>query len=1018
MIEEEHVTMPLSQDGDANWQAWLASHTAFAFQGRNGTANLLKEARTNRGEGYWYAYRRQGRRTVKRYVGRSAELTVAQLEAVAAKLASSPVPSQSLLLPKLRLPQLHASLIPRQRLSEQLDAALTARLTLITAPAGSGKTTLVRQWIASRSLPPLGWVALDSGDNDPIRFWRYVFTACGAFGADLSRTALTLLDMMPQPPYATQPLDIAITAFLNALAGGSPEGPMPHEGILVLEDYHVIVEPRIHETVTFLLEHLPASIHLIVLSRGEPPLPLARLRARNDLCELRAADLRFSLSETDAFLRLAIPLLPNIEIANHLHARLEGWAAGLRMATLAMQRGMQPDSITAYLSAFAGNQQPVLDYFVTEVLAAQPESLQRFLLLTGSLQRLTGSLCAAVTGMDESADILEELERRHVFVERLAGRSDADGPEQWYRYHALFAEALEHEAQRRLGADVLRDAARRASQWYARHSLTVEAVEAALAGQDIEHAIAIIKQNAQTRKFVEFHTLRHWLDRLPIELIHQDATLCLIYATAQIMSGMQDSIIHSQAVRAQIDALLQLAEDSWRRAGNDAGVGCVYATRAVFLGYHGGDYRASMRWGQEALALLPAEEQMMRSLAQGHVAIGAMMNGQVDLAQQMLTAARENLAVAEHNGFSRALTGMRAWLCYGQGRLHQAAEYFQRMLVEAHRQGDLSDIGPAMSGLAQLAYEWNDLQAAREQVQTALNLYQHPADIFDTRVMTQLTLLSIRIQRAQGHIVPAQQQLAELLTRLQPEGVPAQRHLYREGCCTQAALQLATGDIDAAQRWAESRVQDDTLPLIHHLQEAILEARLLIAQNRTADALAHLTRLLATTQQAGYKHDALLVQLLMAVAHASCRQMAEAQALLKTVLEQARTEGYTRLFLDEGDSVASLLAALAPHIHDRSLKAYLHAILNAFTAARTGRPHLAQAGGLIEPLSAQELRVLRLLVAGRTNQEIAGELIVSVNTIRTHVQRIFRKLNVHNRVGASEVARRHHLCEQENHYNG
>ncbi|HKD75058.1 MAG TPA: LuxR C-terminal-related transcriptional regulator, partial [Ktedonobacterales bacterium] len=372
---------------------------------------------------------------------------------------------------------------------------------------------------------------------------------------------------------------------------------------------------------------------------------------------------------------------------------------------------------------------------------------------------------------------------------------------------------------------------------------------------------------------------------------------------------------------------------------------------------------------------------------------------------------QENIGTIENNGFARALIGMRAWLCYGQGRLHQAEEYFQRMLAEARQQGDLSDIGPAMSGLAHIAYEWNDLQTALEQVQTTLKLYQHPADIFDARVATQLTLLSIRIQHAQGRISPAQQQLAELLTHLRPEGLPAWRHLYREARYTQAALQLAIGDIAAAQRWTASRVQDDTLPFSDQLQEAIIEARLFIVLNRHADALDHLTRLLETTQQAENKPAILMIQLLMAVAQASHKQMPTAQAMIKDVLEQARTEGYMRLFLNEGDRVASLLATLDPHIHDKALKAYLHRILNAFTAARTGQPDYAQTdgGGLVEPLSAQELRVLRLLVVGRTNAEIAGELIVSVNTIRTHVQRIFRKLNVHNRVGAGEAARRHHL---------
>src|SRR5947209_1680776 len=321
LYEQDDRDHPLLQGGDELWFAWLATHTSFSFQGKHGQLNLLKEARPRGEEGYWYAYRRQGKRMAKKYAGRSKDLTIARLEAIAQAFGvlmsetlpipdgSLPIPSSShsqvpLLASKLHLPRLHTSLISRERLLAQLDVGLERKLTLLSAPAGFGKTTLMSQWIANRSehghLPPIAWISLDATDNDPVRFWRYVITACQAFQADIGQPALELLSSMPQLPFKLPPLETVLTMFLNALA------LHVHSGILVWEDYHVITSPQIHETVTFLLDHLPATLHLVIITRNEPALPLARLRVQNDLYEVRAGDLRFSLEETAAFLQQTI----------------------------------------------------------------------------------------------------------------------------------------------------------------------------------------------------------------------------------------------------------------------------------------------------------------------------------------------------------------------------------------------------------------------------------------------------------------------------------------------------------------------------------------------------------------------------------------------------------------------------------------------------------------------------------------------------------------------------------------
>ena len=415
---------------------------------------------------------------VKHYLGPSRNLTIERLEAAAHALGASrdlvsPLsrPPQGFpgahacfdnagarafsLAPKLHPPRLRPFLIARDRLLSLLDTGLEQKLTLACAPAGFGKTTLIRQWIDARAhqLGAIAWVSLEAEDNDPIRFWRYVLTACQVFRSDLGRSALALFsaELMPfaQPSFKT-----ILTLFLNEAI------QLEQQHILVLEDYHVITEPSIHEAVTFLVDHLPSSLHLVLITRSEPALPLVRWRASGDLCEVQAHDLRFSAEEVQLFLQqaLSFPLAP--EMSRYLETHLEGWATGLHLLALAFQGHSQPHEVEHVLTTFTGGHRYVLHYFVDEVLAAQPEPLQTFLLQTSLLSRLTASLCDAVTGRDDSEHLLEVVERSGLFLLPLEGTGS------WYRYHALFAEAMRAEARRRLGTDALGACLDRASRWY------------------------------------------------------------------------------------------------------------------------------------------------------------------------------------------------------------------------------------------------------------------------------------------------------------------------------------------------------------------------------------------------------------------------------------------------------------------------------------------------------------------------------------------------------------------------
>src|SRR6266566_7901563 len=418
-----------------------------------------------------------------------------------------PPESSELLSTKLAPPRPHSALVSRGRLVDQLDEGLEHKLTLLSAPAGFGKTTLVSEWIAARSERQdslsVAWVSLDAGDNDPARFWRYVITACQAFDATVGESALALLPTSRRLPFET-----VLTTFINELAR------LKRRGVLVLEDYHVITSTPVHETMAYLVDHLPITLHLLILTRSEPSLPLARLRAHDDLYELGAADFRFSLEETRAFLQQALPFPLSAETITRLEARTEGWVTGLRLLALAPHGRRDPQELERMLVTFTGSHRHILAYLVADVLSSQTETLQRFLLQTAFLKPLTGSLCDAVTGRSDSEMMLEQLEHANLFLIPL------DDVGQWYRYHALFAEAMQHEARRRLGEDNLRSLFDKASHWYEQNGLHAEAVEATLSARNFERAAMLIESSMWSYSAVnELYTWLRWVEQLPEEML-------------------------------------------------------------------------------------------------------------------------------------------------------------------------------------------------------------------------------------------------------------------------------------------------------------------------------------------------------------------------------------------------------------------------------------------------------------------------------------------------------------------
>src|SRR5258706_2156379 len=459
-----------------------------------------------------------------------------------------------LLSTKLAPPRPRPSLVIREPLLARLDEGLERKLTLVSAPAGFGKTTLVSEWIASRrerqDSPSVAWVSLDEGDNDPARFWRYVISACRMFDAAVGESALALLLTSRRLP-----LEAVLTTFINELA------QLKCGGVIVLEDYHVITSPQIHETVTYLVDHLPSTLHLLILTRSDPPLSLARLRAHDDLYELHAADMRFSLSETQAFLRQAIPFPLSEEAITRLEARTEGWVAGLRLLALALQGRKDPQDLEHVLATFTGSHRHILEYLVADVLSSQPEPLQEFLLQTSVLSRLTGSLCDAVTGRHDGEQMLERLERANLFLIPL------DDAGQWYRYHALFAEAMQHEAGRRFEEVYMRSRYDKASLWFEQYGLLPEATEVALAARDFVRAAALIERIIVPHGIKnELHTLSRWIGQLPEDILQVHPDLCLAYA-ATLLFTLDRS---APATMTLIQKPLEEADNYCQEEGNAA----------------------------------------------------------------------------------------------------------------------------------------------------------------------------------------------------------------------------------------------------------------------------------------------------------------------------------------------------------------------------------------------------------------------------------------------------------------
>jgi ATP/maltotriose-dependent transcriptional regulator MalT len=908
-----------------------------------------------------------------------------------------------LLRPKLRPPHLHSSLITRAGLLQRLDAGLDGRLTLLSTPAGFGKTTLVGQWLAQdaaqRGDRQVAWVSLDAGDNDPVRFWRYLIAACQRFQVDAGQAALDILHAGRQATYAVPSLELVLTTFINHFSLVRDEEaslvPGPSKAILVLEDYHVIIQPDIHEAMMFLLDHLPPALHVVIISRASPPLPLNRLRGAGDLHELHAADLRFSSQEVHEFLARAsiFPLSP--EVIAHVDTLMNGWVTGLRLASLALRAGTNQQDAEQRIIALSGSHRHILDYFLSEVLAAQPARVQDFLLRTSMLTRLTGSLCDAVTGSQGGVSLLQKLERSNLFLLPL----DESG--QWYRYHTLFSEAMQYEARMRLGEETFLACHTRASMWYEQQGMLDDAIEAALEGGTFARAAALINHIIKphyTHRMDELHTLRRWLQAIPTAVLSEYPDLCLQLAILLLFPAgcLSESVTPDMLER--IRGLALLAENFWQREGNRKGMGEVYAFRAL-LAREQGMFAGAVSLAQQALALLPADVQQWRGTCLSFIGEAEMLDGNVNVARQKFLEAQGLYAGSGNHYAIRAGLLMLADAYTLQGELRQAAELYRHVLATA--ENDLSDRARALLGLARLYYEWNNLHVAEHYAREASDLGEQ---LLDIALQVHASLVLADVLQAYGEVAEAQHTLHALIVRTQ---TPTLASLQREIATHQSWLQLIIGDVATVQRWSQSiEQQRDGVPLLQREQEDFVLARLRIVRGNSDDAMRRLGPCLAKARQHGRTGSELTALILMALARSAQQQQEQAICLLKEALTLAQAEEYQRRFLDEGEAMVALLRTIRPGDSKDALMVYGRMLLRASSS-----PAITDIMPLFESLTQQEKRVLGLLASGSTNPEIAETLVVSVNTVKTQVQSIYRKLNVNSRKEAREAARTYNILQ-------
>ena len=1060
-----HLEQQFQPEDQEVWQTWLETATSFAFRGVCGSLNVYLEERPH-GKQYWYAYHTRERRTHKRYLGQPASVTFARLEEVAKALGSEsvalsltpgrsaqvqdgasyqiwPAPTHEvfhemeLLSTRLSHPVWSSRLLAREHLLHRLDAARFHRLTLLSASAGWGKTTLLSTW-AARSTLPIAWLSLDELDNAPARFWLSLLTALRACLPRVGEASLSML-RSPQPP----PLTAILTSLLNELS--RQDTPI----FLALDDYHLIDEQAIHDSLLFVLDHLPAHLHLVLSSRVDPPLLLSRWRARGQLLELRDADLRFEEEEAAQFLTHTMDLSLEAEEIAELARRTEGWIAGLQLAALSLAHHRDR---AAFVRGFTGSHRYVLDYVQEDILAHLSPSLQDFVLSISILHRMSASLCQAVTAQDASQEMLETLERANLFLVHL------DDERQWYRFHDLFREALlaRLQATRPETVPLLHQ---RAARWYEEQGEFREAISHWLAARDFSSAVRLMEQAAERFWLQgEAATMYHWIISLPDAVVREHAgfvltaALYLVNAAAHTAQS-QLTLAHQQAkqmmARVEHTALL---DDSGGETGQQQADTASSGTERARLRRRlqllrlefemdeievTGDYDRFPLVAQRFQRLDQDDEivwQMLPLYATFILHYSYQNQGAFGLPRFLEARQRVDLS-----GNHFAMIKIRQWLAmtsWDAGLLRQVHQVSLECLSLLEQSGGYDLLaGYFALSLACVYYQWNRLDEARLVLQKIIPIAATWQQL-DLQRSGYANLAEVEL--AARDVTAAHQALQSLEDRTQLPGLTL---LKAQAQALRVRWFLLQGDLSQASNLAAQITLPQHTPDFFHDAAYFSLIRVNLAQQRSSQAVELLERVSRYFDQPGNIPKTLSFLSLYGAALYQAGKGEQARAVVTRLLAFTEAEGHIRVYLDAGEPMKQVLKTLLsiPQDNEENIppisRGYILTLLAAFEqeeqkrvsrgdapqsassrereAQPPGEPSLSgpvsRMSTPIEALTPQEQRVLRLLAAGRSKREIASDLVVSINTIKAHVKKIYSKLHVGNRVAAIEVARALHL---------
>jgi LuxR family maltose regulon positive regulatory protein len=898
--------------------------------------------------------------------------------------------STPILATKLFIPPPQAKIVLRPRLSKRLNAC--NKLTIISASAGFGKTTLLSAWIADCG-QPVAWLSLDESDSDLSRFLAYVIAALQTIQPALGENLLTALQTPQQPPVET-----LLTSLLNEISalpddhstrGATPYRAEPQSGqrlILVLDDYHLLDSKAVDAALTFLVEHQPPQLRLIIATREDPPLPLARLRVRGQLTELRAADLRFTPAEAAEFLNQMMGLNLSAEDIAALEARTEGWIAGLQLAALSMQGHASRDT-ASFIKSFTGSNHFVLDYLIEEVLGQQSESVQTFLLRTSILDRMCGSLCDAVLDSPAGQETLEYLERANLFIVPL------DNERRWYRYHHLFGDLL----RQRLGTPPeISEYHLRASQWYETNGDLSEAFHHAISAADFERA-ARLAEAAWPDAEESFQSAAWlvWVNQLPEAVIRSKPELCFQAGRAYSDAGNpKASEIH-----------LQNAEQALAEVSDQSGFAILPGNIALTRAYNAqvqGNLTDTVKYAELALQLIPEDDMYRRAQAVITLEITHWASGDLESSLHAIRAWMADMHKVGNPVFEIASAFAEADLLVALGRLHEAIRAYQQALQLAAEHGAEAQQITAHHhlGLALIYHELGDSESSAAYLQTAADLGQRTT-LVDW--LHRWKLAQARFKESAGEWDASLDLLDEARRGYVKTAIPNLQPIEAH----KARIHLKQGRLDKAREWAKERgnsIPDEVSYLAEFDLLTLVRVRLADGSFDGMDDLLERLRNLAEAQnRMGSVLEILLTE---ALAHQAQGHAPQAFATLERALTLAKTEGYLRTFVDEGEALRFLISDFRLTIggHSHLLLAYTDKILAAF-GSPFDSPITTPQSQLPDSLTARELEILRLVAQGLSNTEISQQLYLALSTVKGHNLRIFDKLQVQNRTEAVVRAR-------------